>query len=271
MKFKLLCTDIDGTLLNKERKLSDHTISAIKRIHPQIPVVLISSRMPKAMRHLQRSLGIEGTPMIAYNGGLILHNSEVIETTEIELSALTTIVEWVKKTKIHLSVYHHDDWFVPTMDYWAQREQNNTQVAPEVQTLAETLDSFKRKQSGVHKVMAMGDEREIEQLFDWLTAQYSEALHLYRSKPTYIEIAHKSISKETALKKLLVTKYPKVGMNEVIAFGDNYNDIAMLTAVGTGIAVANAKQEVLVIADEITAANIEDGVAKSIRKYFLSP
>ena len=226
--------------------------------------------MPKAMRHLQRTLGIEKAPIIAYNGGLILHDLEVIETTEIEHATLSSLVAWVKKKDIHLSIYHNDDWFVPEMDYWAKREQHNTQVTPAVQSLADTLDYFKQKKCGVHKVMAMGDEHEIDQLFALLTAYHSETLHFYRSKPTYIEIAHKSISKETGLVKLLDSKYPSINMKEVVAYGDNYNDIAMLKAVGAGIAVANAKQEVLIVADEITDANIEDGVAKSIQKYFLS-
>ena len=268
MNFKLLCTDIDGTLLNKNRQLSALTIAEIKRIHPQIPVILISSRMPKAMRHLQTTLGIEDTPLIAYNGGLILHGTEVIETTEIDLTTVAAVMEAAKNTTIHLSLYHNDDWFVPEMDYWAQREQNNTQVTPSVNPLIETLQLLKSQQKGVHKIMAMGDENEIERLFNGMRSLYGNHLHLYRSKSTYIEIANKSISKATALTKLLTSKYPEIQLNDVIAYGDNYNDIDMLKAVGAGIAVDNAKQEVLVVSDDITAANIDDGVALSIQKYF---
>jgi len=268
MNFKLLCTDIDGTLLNKDRQLSALTISEIKRIHPEVPVILISSRMPKAMRHLQATLGIEETPLIAYNGGLILHGTEVIETTEIDVSTLETVIDLVENTSIHLSLYHNDDWFVPEMDYWAKREQNNTQVTPVVKSLSETLQLLKSEQRGVHKIMAMGNENEIHQLFESVGSIHQEGLHLYRSKATYIEIANKSISKETAITKLLSTKFPELKLDDVIAFGDNYNDIDMLKAVGAGIAVANAKQEVLVVSDDITAANIEDGVALSIQKYF---
>jgi len=268
MNFKLLCTDIDGTLLNKDRKLSALTISEIKRIHPEIPVILISSRMPKAMRHLQATLGIDDTPLIAYNGGLILDGAEVIETTEINFKTMSSIVALAENTGIHLSLYHNDDWFVPKMDYWAKREQNNTQVTPTVQSLHDSLVLFKSEQKGVHKIMAMGAENEIDQLFKSAESIHNKELHLYRSKSTYIEIANKSISKETALTKLLQHKYPEIQLDHVVAFGDNYNDIDMLKAVGAGIAVANAKQEVLIVADEITAANIDNGVAQSIQKYF---
>lgn len=224
--------------------------------------------MPKAMRHLQDTLEIGDTPLIAYNGGLILHGTEVIETTEIDLTTLATVVHLAERTSIHLSLYHNDDWYVPEMDYWAKREQNNTQVTPIVKPLSETLQLLKSQQRGVHKIMAMGDENEIDELFKAIQSLHANQLHLYRSKSTYIEIANKSISKETALTKLLSSKYPTIGLDHVIAYGDNYNDIDMLKAVGAGIAVANAKQEVLVISDDITAANIDNGVALSIQKYF---
>ncbi len=62
MTYKLICTDIDGTLLNKERELSKITISEVQRIAP-IPFVLISSRMPKAMRHIQQQFNNTTTPI----------------------------------------------------------------------------------------------------------------------------------------------------------------------------------------------------------------
>ena len=68
-------------------------------------------------------------------------------------------------------------------------------------------------------------------------------LHLYRSKDTYLEIAPLQISKASALSQLLQAEL-NIDMKEVIAFGDNYNDIEMLKAVGCGVAVGNAKDEV---------------------------
>ena len=80
--------------------------------------------------------------------------------------------------------------------------------------------------------------------------------------------ANKKISKLTGIQELLATRYPKYNLENCIAFGDNYNDIEMLKAVKVGVAVGNAKPEVLEIADDVTAINKQDGVAKSISKYF---
>ncbi|MEL6810553.1 MAG: HAD family hydrolase [Bacteroidota bacterium] len=264
----MLCTDIDGTLLNKDRNLSALTISEMKRISDQIPIVLISSRMPKAMRHLQESLGILDLPLIAYNGGLILDQGRVLQTTEIPNVILKDTIEACRHTNIHLSLYNNDDWFVPEMDYWAKREAHNTKVEPVVQTLDDTFRLWEEDHKGAHKIMAMGEETEIDGLFASLESDYRDQLHLYRSKPTYIEIAHRSISKETAISVLLKERYTDFEFGDIIAFGDNYNDIEMLKAVGMGIAVANAKAEVLEIANDVSLSNVDDGVAVAIQKYF---
>jgi len=66
MSYKLLCTDIDGTLLNAERELAAETIAEFKRIKDTCKIILASSRMPMAMRHLQAEVDIVNLPMIAY-------------------------------------------------------------------------------------------------------------------------------------------------------------------------------------------------------------
>jgi len=90
----------------------------------------------------------------------------------------------------------------------------------------------------------------------------------YRSKPTYLEISHASISKKTAIEFLLKAKYPNLSVEDVLAFGDNYNDVEMLKSVGLGVAVQNAREEVLAVANQITAGNKEDGVAIFLENYF---
>lgn len=267
MNYKLICSDIDGTLLNKDKELSKITISEVQRL-AHIPFILISSRMPNAMRHLQKELGNINTPIIAYNGGLILTKNEIIQSTEINNSVLESIINKVSNTSIHISLYHGDDWYVPSMDFWANREITNTKVQPEVKTNVEVLKTWNKEGKGAHKIMCMGDENEIELLFQSLEKAYSAEIILYRSKPTYIEIAHRSISKKTAIETLIKSCYPDVAMREVIAFGDNYNDIEMLKYAGLGIAVSNANEAVLKIAKRVADSNINNGVAKALSEIF---
>lgn len=267
MPYKLICSDIDGTLLNKDRELSKSTIEAVQRIS-HIPFILISSRMPKAMHHLQEILDNITTPLIAYNGGLILDNGSVLESTIIDNNVLKTIISKCKNTSIHLSLYHADEWYVPAMDYWAKREINNTKVTPVIKSNKSVLSTWIKEKKGAHKIMCMGDENEIDTLYKSLEKECSNEIMLYRSKATYIEISHKSISKKTAIEVLLKNRYPNILMENVIAFGDNYNDVDMLRSVGLGIAVANANAAVMHVAKKVTDSNKKDGVAKAIMELF---
>lgn len=267
MSFKLICSDIDGTLLNKNRELSQKTINQVQRIAPT-PFVLISSRMPKAMTHLQQQFNNVKTPLIAYNGGLVLANNKVLHSTFIQNSVLDAIINKCVSTSIHLSLYYENEWYVPSMDYWAKREVNNTKVTPTVLKNSAVLEKWEKESKGAHKIMCMGDENEIATLYKTLDINYSNEINLYRSKPTYIEISHKAISKKTAIEVLLKNCYPKISMENVVAFGDNYNDIEMLQSVGLGVAMANAQKEVLDIANKITDSNINDGVANAIEQLF---
>ncbi|MFK7809232.1 MAG: Cof-type HAD-IIB family hydrolase [Saprospiraceae bacterium] len=262
--YQLICSDIDGTLLNKERQLSKRTIQVFRQLKNQTPIVLISSRMPLAMRHLQVELDIQLQPLIAYNGGLVMDykndDVNVLLSIQVPMTITDALLDFVSTTTIHTSLYNADEWYVPQMDYWANREMNNTKVKPEVADLNHISQQWKDKNLGPHKIMCMGEAAEIQSLEDWINSNYSKQLNAYRSKPTYLEISSKQISKLSALNFLLDKQFD-IPLNKVIAFGDNYNDIEMLQGVGLGVAVQNAKEEVKAVADRITLSNIEDGVA----------
>ncbi len=264
---QLICSDIDGTLLNKDRELSEQTKLAVQNL-PSIPFILISSRMPKGMRYLQQELGIANLPLIAYNGGLILDQSNVLYSTEIDSKIVQAIYHFCKKTSLHISLYHHDEWYVPQMDYWANREKNNTKVEPIVQSIDKTINQWSVENKGAHKIMAMGDEREMDTLATFLTLHFKDFVIGYRSKATYLEISPKQVTKKTAITTLIHSKYPTLHLENVLAFGDNFNDTEMLKHVGVGVAVANAVTEAKQSANYITLSNIENGVASFLNNHF---
>jgi Cof subfamily protein (haloacid dehalogenase superfamily) len=275
MKISAVCTDIDGTLLDSRRELSSRTISTIKKINQKIPVVLASSRMPAAMRHLQRQLGILHQPLICYNGGYVIDFTagdtapKVFTSVGIPVVVVSSILLLAKGTDIHVSVYMNDHWYAPTIDQWTEREENITKANATIADISSLIEGWKQsapENQAIHKVMCMGPEEEIEKLERELQLKCRNDLHIYRSRPTYLELASKKISKATAL-KLIAQEHFGISMSEVMAFGDNYNDIDMLQSVGLGIAVANAKEEVKAIAKDITLSSYEDGVAIAIEKY----
>ena len=270
MQIKAICTDIDGTLLNGDRVLSPRLLQAIARLPKDFPIILASSRMPDAMRHLQQDMGRLGEPLICYNGGFVIHDSyqEVLDDVAIGLDHCEALVKIAKGTQVHVSLYQGEEWYEPAFDYWAEREARNTRVDPTIQPADQVLAMWKARRKGAHKVMCMGPTEEIDFFFQNAQQHLGEDLHLYRSKDTYIEIAPKSISKASALQLLLARKYD-IGMEEVMAFGDNYNDIDMLQAVGMGVAVGNARAEVKAISDRVTLSNKEDGVAVMIEEVLL--
>jgi Cof subfamily protein (haloacid dehalogenase superfamily) len=271
MDIRALCTDIDGTLLDGKRQLSERTIATIKRIQSKVPVVLASSRMPSAMVHLQEELGIIGSPLICYNGGYIIQykNGEalpfVFDHVTIPGIVCESILGLAEGSQIHVSIYYEDEWYAPQHDQWTEREERITKVKATIASSAQMVDRWKNTNTGAHKLMCMGPESEIAVMAKQLHEKHRDDIHVYYSRPTYLELAPKSISKASAL-QLVMQKVYDIPMANVMAFGDNYNDVEMLRSVGLGIAVENARDEAKVAAKKITTKSIEDGVAVAIEE-----
>ncbi len=266
--YKLIALDIDGTLLDKNREISTATHKVLSALSKRYPVILISSRMPSAMYHIQKACGVVNQPIVAYNGGLVVHQHKVLAQTVIDTQTFRMMLDLNQSLDLHLSLFHHDEWFVPRNDHWTEREIRNTKVKPILESNEEVFNNWQEQNKFPHKIMCTGDENKVDEFYRRLYEIKHDQLHLYRSKPTYIEMAPRQISKLSGLKVLLDNLYPDIELEDIIAYGDNYNDIEMLKNVGLGVAVANAKDEVKAVADAITDTNIEDGVANHLQKIF---
>ncbi len=268
-KYKMIFTDIDGTLLNKNREISEETKAEVKRITKDynIPFVLVSSRMPKAMQHLQEMLGFR-FPIISYNGALVIDQdkTQILLSETIPFYIVKSICEFSRYSKVHVSLYRNDNWYVEKLDYWANREINNTKVEPEVKGFKQLFCNADVEELNMHKIMCMGEKDGIDKIVENLNDVFSDELNIYRSKDTYLEITSNKVSKASAVKLI----QEKFGFNneEIIAIGDNYNDKEMLVYAGLGVAMGNANKQIKKIADEITLPNSMNGVAAVIRKYF---
>lgn len=268
-----ICSDIDGTLLNSQRELSERTIRAIWAIKEKVPIILASSRMPSAMTHLQKTLGIEGHPLISYNGAYLLRKQinsdvfDVLDSVQISIAVCRKILSLANQCNVHVSLFSRDDWYAQRQDQWTMKEQLVTKVNPTIMQFDEVLMRWSETNLGAHKIMCMGVASEIAKLYAFLENELGPDVHIYKSKSTYLELAPRAVSKASAL-EIVMWKCFKSDLTNVMAFGDNYNDIEMIKAAGYGVAVANGLPDLKAVAREVTAAGNADGVAIMIEKYF---
>ena len=269
-KIKLLCSDIDGTLLDKNRDIAPETATAFSKLPEDLPVILASSRMPSAMYYLQEKIGRLGSPLICYNGGLVLNsNGSKFYSKTLSLDLLKTVITHHQDYDYNISTYCTDTWRTAKVDYWTLREIRSTRVEPVLIPLAEHINTLKATEEEPHKIMCMGSPRALDSLIALLEEKHPDEAHLYRSKECYVEISPKKIDKRNALNDFIKATY-KLELDDVIAFGDNFNDTTLISAVGLGIAVANAAAEVKDVADYVSAfTNKEHAVAKAIEQFIL--
>lgn len=266
MKPKLLCSDLDGTLLSTKSDVSDFTVSEIKRIKDEMRIILVSARMPSGMQYLQKRLGVAEQPIVCYNGALILNQNKELHSTTIPIAVVTEIYKYCIPSSTDLGLYHKDEWYVPKNSERVEKEIKYTRTAAIFRPTQATITDWENREFGAHKIMLMGTKESADELMPILSKQLGTIINIYRSNDTLIEVAPKSVSKLTAIKQLLS---PGESLKDVLAFGDNYNDIEMLASCGIGVAVSNAREEVKKIADYITLSNKENGVAKFIKQHLV--
>ncbi|MBM1107951.1 HAD family phosphatase [Aurantibacter crassamenti] len=266
MKYKIFCSDLDGTLLTTKSDVSDFTISEIARIKEQLKIFLVSARMPQSMTYLQKRLGIENQPIICYNGALVLDGTNEILSISIKIEAVEKVYELAKVEHIKLGLYYNSEWYVEETSERVEKEIKYTCAEPIFRDTNETIADWKSRNISAHKIMLMGTKESADKIYPLLTEQLSEQMNIYRSNDTLIELAPKAVSKLSAIKLLLSADE---SLSDVISFGDNYNDTEMLLHTGCGVAVANAREEVKSIANHITLKNTEDGVAHFIKQHLI--
>ena len=270
---KLICSDVDGTLLNKQREVDVITKEVFSRLIEKVEVVLASSRMPKALYHIQKDLSITNSPVICYNGALVLKSGEPFSDEKILFSStipgevLYFITKAALRLDLHVSLYHNNTWVSSKNDFWTAREINNTKVTPDIifdDVEKFQLDGMKR----AHKIMLMGDGNKIDEIENEIKMKLK--VSLCRAKETYLEITPEFTNKSKGLFLLVdsLKQFSNIGKDNIMAFGDNHNDFELLKDIKYGIAVGNATKSIKEIAYSITKSNEENGVAWYLKHHF---
>ena len=260
---RLLCLDIDGTLLDTRHQLPGENRRAIQQAaQAGVAVWLTSARPPAAVVPILRALEIEHN-MACYNGGLILHNDQTIYEERIPAPTGVRIVQEAQRCGVHVSVYRDWDWFIQQKDRWSAQESAITGTQP---TVAPLLKTMLRWQEGAHKFLCMGQPVQINAVHTALQAR-KLPVQLVRSKDTYLEILPLHAEKGTALQT--ICRVLDIPAAQAMAMGDHDNDCGMLTVAGWGVAMGNGSAAAKAAADVCTQSNDEAGAARAIDQWIL--
>jgi len=261
-----LFIDIDGTLLTSDHQISPRTLTSIKRVSSinKIPVILTTARPPQAVTGFYSDLNLN-SPVVCFNGALTLKDFGSDKSLSV-LRSITIVPKFVESIyiiatehKVSINFYTSGEWITNRYDDWVTNEENITGTKVSVADVPMQIKNWAGENHGPHKILLMGEPDELDSISKILKEKTNHQLSIYKSKATYLEIMNVTASKKSAIDYLL--KQYNVRAKEIIAIGDNYNDIEMLQMAGLGIAMANAPEEVKVHADYITLDNDSDGIS----------
>ncbi|WRS27531.1 Cof-type HAD-IIB family hydrolase [Oscillospiraceae bacterium MB08-C2-2] len=264
---KMLCMDIDGTLLNSKLEITPATRQAIVRAHQEkgVHIILASSRMPQGMTPFLEVLGLS-QPMSCYGGGLIVEEDRILFSQSLPLNSTKRACEIALSCGAHPTVWGPRNWYAREMDELVTKETAIIGGPPVISDYPPLFAGWERDGFAPNKVLCMGKPAVIDRLTAAL--EQEEGLwDLARSKDVYLEVGPKGVSKGTSVNFLC--DYYGISPQEVMAIGDQGNDLSMLLAAGLGVAMGNAPDHIKEQADAVTASNEEDGIALAIERYIL--
>lgn len=271
MMKKLLFLDLDGTLLNDSKQITQGNRDALKRILDRGHGVVITTGRPLSSAIQQAHLlGLDkpGCYLIAYNGGLIYDwtTKQEIFSRTVSLADTFEIFDMVNLQGVHIQTYDDRDVLVEKRcdDEEVVRYCRGTLMQYRV------LDDIRaglKKEPVKCLAIDFRDQTNLIRIQDQILEKMSDRLDAFFSCDQYLEIVPLGISKGEAVRMLC--RMLDVPIARAVAVGDAANDLSMIEAAGVGVAMCNGTDEVKSVADYVTTRDHNhDGVAEVIERFF---
>lgn len=263
MNYRMIALDVDGTLLNDHYELTPRVRQAVRTAAERgAEIVLCTGRGATNALPVTAELGLEGT-MITHNGASIVDSAtrKVVGETAIPFEPAREYMKFARQRGIHYDLN-------TAFDLYVDGAVTDEVVAMYERMLAKPIawTSEDALPEGLVKLSLFAPKQALDEL-EAAWKDWEHELQTVRSGDFFIDVQHKLASKGEALRQLAETK--GVPRERVLAIGNYYNDVGMLTFAGLGIAMANSPEGVKAVADEHTASNNEDGVALALERYAL--
>ncbi|MCL2410707.1 MAG: Cof-type HAD-IIB family hydrolase [Treponema sp.] len=280
---KALAIDLDGTLLMPGAVLGERTINCIKRLMLNGMQVMISTgRAIEAAERFRAALGAEG-PMVFFNGAEVadVPSGKVLYTNMINLDVVNYGAEIARELDVHFQVFlpagispqtGREDpaqkWETLLIDNYnkdAEMYQKHTGIIPVVMDFQKI--SAMPDVKGCVKGMYVADPSKHDDIRKKMADRFGGNINIFRSLPTFLEIINAGVSKGEGLK--IAMRHRGLNPQEVIAFGDEENDLPMFSVVGFSAAPESAREQIRDAADFVFGSNADEGLAVWLEERFL--
>lgn len=265
MKTKLICSDVDSTLVDDYKKLSPKNREAIRKavLEEGMHFAIISGRIAPSVRRYMDEIGITG--VVPSLGGCLIEDWDgtIIEENVVDGRLAIKINDLIKAMDCLCFAYHHNDWYIdPGHPDWIKSEADATDTIGVVEDLTGLFSRINpNKLLGVHS-----DTDKVKRLSDAILERYSNEVDCFLSSPMYLEIVPKGVNKGTAVDALC--RHYGIERSNVLAIGDYYNDIDMLKIVGVPVTVRNAPDDIKAVARYVTENDCNNSaVAEALERF----
>lgn len=266
---RLIASDLDETLLDQDSRISDENKEAVAQVLERgLTFTLATGRMFQSALPFAQELGLDSSqPIICYNGALIKRLSgETIHEIPLEPEHSIQIAEYGLRHGWTVNLYYDDELYVQEINQHVKDYADLAQVnAHVVGDLSRFIAEGEKRLS---KILIVSEPEDIMGKIEQLESFMGGKVQILRSRKKYIEITNLHAHKGAAL--LWLADFMGLAAQEVLALGDNNNDLTMLEMAGVGVAVGNALDAVKEVADHVTSVNYEHGVARAIWNYVLN-
>ncbi len=256
-RYKLIVLDLDGTLLDGRKQVSVRTRGTLERAQAEgIAVAIATGRSYSMARYFVDGLSLNG-PQITYNGAAVIDpvTARPVYLQALPASLVRPVIDFLRDEHVFTSYFSEHDIYV------LHRSSLEYALVPPGMPRAYEVGGFDEV---LHlpaiKIVATAPPDRIDTLRPVAEAAFGAQLYVTRTDAVLLEFLHPAVSKGAALR--LVMETLGLAPEQVIAFGDSHNDIDLLRIAGTGVAMGNADDEVLAMADIVAPPNTDDGVAK---------
>ncbi|MGG1676967.1 Cof-type HAD-IIB family hydrolase [Neobacillus sp. NRS-1170] len=251
MQKPIVFFDIDGTLLTEEKTIPDTTKKAVQLLQEKgVHTVIATGRVPKMFYWIQKELNIDS--YVSMNGQYVVFEGKEIYANPIDPEKLQSLTTMTASNGHALAYCSHNDFKVS--------EKNHPVIESGFDALMMAypeVDTEFYKHSSIYQGHLYCEGKDEKLYFD-----HFPDLSFVKWHDSAYDILPKGASKAVGIRKMLEVLDMK--MENSFAFGDGLNDLEMLTAVGTGIAMGNAVPEAKAVADVITTSSSNNGILNGL-------